>query len=146
MIANVIAEMRYAAQSHSPSRKTMSLGNDLGDGAEIGINQTTKNVAKAAKNMIDSSIKPIETAIKDVQAKDFSSIFDTSSFGANVSMTNRTVATIEGGALDTIANKLLQSNDRAIILQVDGKTFAETSINTINQLTRQSGTLALDIR
>lgn len=32
-----------------------------------------------------------------------------------------------------------------IILQVDGKTFAQTSINTINNLTRQSGKLGLVI-
>lgn len=32
-----------------------------------------------------------------------------------------------------------------IVLQVDGKTFAQTSINTINKLTKQSGKLALNI-
>jgi hypothetical protein len=32
-----------------------------------------------------------------------------------------------------------------IILQVDGKTFAETSVTTINQLTKQRGSLPLVI-
>lgn len=51
--------------------------------------------------------------------------------------------------LDKLAGML---NDRMggnsgqpIILQVDGKTFAQTSIDSINQLTRQQGKLALNI-
>lgn len=52
------------------------------------------------------------------------------------------------GWLDKLAGML---NDRMgggntpIILQVDGKTFAQTSIDSINQLTKQTGQLALNI-
>ena len=44
--------------------------------------------------------------------------------------------------LDRIAERL-SGNGTPIVLQVDGKTFAETSIDTINQLTRQKGSLPL---
>lgn len=48
--------------------------------------------------------------------------------------------------LDKIADRLAaRQGSTPIVLQVDGKTFAQTSINTINQLTRQTGTLALNI-
>ena len=49
--------------------------------------------------------------------------------------------------LDRIAERLNGSmnSNAPIVLQVDGKTFAETSIATINQLTRQTGSLALNI-
>lgn len=44
--------------------------------------------------------------------------------------------------LDRIAERL-QGGQQPIFLQVDGKTFAEISIETINQLTRQRGSLPL---
>ena len=48
--------------------------------------------------------------------------------------------------LDKIAERLsAKSTSTPVILQVDGKTFAQTSINTINQLTRQSGKLELNL-
>ena len=46
--------------------------------------------------------------------------------------------------LDRIAEKLAsKQSSTPIILQVDGKTFAKTSIDSINQLTKQTGTLGL---
>jgi hypothetical protein len=48
--------------------------------------------------------------------------------------------------LDRIAERLAgKQQDTPIVLTVDGKVFAQTSINTINQLTRQTGTLGLNI-
>lgn len=48
--------------------------------------------------------------------------------------------------LDKIADKLsARQGSTPIVLQVDGKTFAETSINTINALTRQTGSLKLNL-
>lgn len=44
--------------------------------------------------------------------------------------------------LDRIAERL-NGNGAPIILQVDGKTFAEISVNSINQLTKQRGSLPL---
>lgn len=47
--------------------------------------------------------------------------------------------------MDVLAARLaaFQGADRPIILQVDGKTFAKTSISAINNLTRQTGKLGL---
>lgn len=48
--------------------------------------------------------------------------------------------------IDKIADKLgARQGNTPVILQVDGKTFAETSINTINALTRQTGSLKLNL-
>lgn len=41
--------------------------------------------------------------------------------------------------------ELIQVDTVPIVLKVDGKTFAQTAISTINQLTQQTGTLALNI-
>lgn len=48
--------------------------------------------------------------------------------------------------MNVLATKLserMSAQNTPIVLQVDGKTFAQTSINTINQLTRQTGSLGL---
>ena len=49
--------------------------------------------------------------------------------------------------LDKIADKLSSKMGASgpIILQVDGKTFAEASIDSINALTRQRGSLGLNL-
>lgn len=48
--------------------------------------------------------------------------------------------------LDKIAEKLASKQPNTpVVLNVDGKTFAQTSINTINDLTRQTGSLKLNI-
>lgn len=50
------------------------------------------------------------------------------------------------GWLDKLANMLAErQGNTPIILQIDGKTFAQTSIDSINQLTRQSGKLSLNL-
>ena len=49
--------------------------------------------------------------------------------------------------LDKIADKLAAKQGATpIILEVDGKTFAQTSISSINQLTKQTGKLGLKLK
>ena len=50
-------------------------------------------------------------------------------------------------ALDMIAQKMVDRMglNTPIVLNVDGKVFAQTSINSINQLTRQTGSLGLNL-
>ena len=49
--------------------------------------------------------------------------------------------------LDKIADKLASKQaSTPIVLNVDGKTFAQTSINSINQLTKQTGKLGLKLQ
>lgn len=47
--------------------------------------------------------------------------------------------------LDKIAERLGAGSNRPIVLQVDGKTFAETSFNTMNDYIKQTGTMPLRI-
>lgn len=48
--------------------------------------------------------------------------------------------------LDKIADKLAaRQANTPIVLNVDGKTFAQTSVNAINQLTKQTGSLKLNL-
>lgn len=48
--------------------------------------------------------------------------------------------------LDVLADKLAaRQGATPIVLQIDGKTFAQTTVDSINQLTRQRGSLALNL-
>lgn len=48
--------------------------------------------------------------------------------------------------IDVLADKLAaREGNKPIVLMVDGKVFAQTTIDSINQLTRQTGSLALNI-
>lgn len=52
--------------------------------------------------------------------------------------------------MDILANRIAgvlgEGGDRPIVLQVDGKTFAQMAVKSINNLTRQQGKLALNLR
>lgn len=52
--------------------------------------------------------------------------------------------------IDILANRIAgilgQGGDRPIVLQIDGKTFAQVAVKSINNLTRQQGKLALNLR
>lgn len=47
--------------------------------------------------------------------------------------------------LATLITERMGGGNKPIVLTVDGKVFAQTSINTINELTRQTGSLKLNI-
>ena len=49
--------------------------------------------------------------------------------------------------LDKLADRLAArtGGSTPVVLNVDGKTFAQTAINTMNELTRQTGSLKLNI-
>lgn len=48
LVSGIISRMKKAADSNSPSKKTMAFGEDLGEGTEIGIDKSTKDVERAA--------------------------------------------------------------------------------------------------
>ena len=49
LVQGIISAMRKEADSHSPARKTIEFGEDVGEGAEIGIDNKTEDVAKAGQ-------------------------------------------------------------------------------------------------
>ena len=52
IVTSIIGAMRKAADSHSPSRKTISFGEDLGEGAEIGLTSTTPDLLSTARKQV----------------------------------------------------------------------------------------------
>lgn len=48
LVTGIISAMRKEADSNSPAQKTIDFGEDVGEGAEIGIDRKTKDVKRAA--------------------------------------------------------------------------------------------------
>lgn len=140
LIKSIWSAMRKEADSHSPSRKTMALGGDMGAGLEIGMEKSTDDVVKSAKNLVKESLIPFTASIEGVSWNNLSR-----SFGGNaVSMGLIANSNLnKDGLVSTGANV---SNTPAIIqLMVDKKVLAETSVDSINELTRATGKIPLAI-
>lgn len=136
LVANIWAAMRREAESHSPSRKTMRLGNDLGTGLEIGMEQEQNNVMRSAEKLVGASLMPIEASIQGVSWNGFNNL----SVGASL------MPNLQSNITSLNTDKWYESqmnSNTPIILQVDGRTFAQISVESINQLTRQMGELPL---
>ena len=54
LVQGVINAMRKEADSHSPSRKTIAFGEDVGEGPVIGIQRKTKDAKKAATEQVSA--------------------------------------------------------------------------------------------
>lgn len=146
LVSSIFSAMRKEADSHSPSKKTIALGEDLGAGAEIGLDNSTKDVTKAGENLITATLKPIEDSIRGLRMRNFNGIFDNLSLSASIgSYNNTSLNSINSQPLEAIAAKLAKDNNTQIILQVDGKTFAEVSIDTLNEYKKRTGKLPLQV-
>ncbi len=74
-IREAIAAARKEADSHSPSKKTIALGEDIGVGPGIGIENETDSAVKAAENQMDAVIDAYESESAANSGKSFGSTF-----------------------------------------------------------------------
>lgn len=61
LVNGILAAMRQAADSHSPSKETEDFGEDMGEGTEIGMENKTKDILQTARNQV----RGILSAYKD---------------------------------------------------------------------------------
>lgn len=54
LVTSIISAMREEGDTHSPSRKTMDFAEDMGAGAEIGLEKSTKGVKRAATGQAEA--------------------------------------------------------------------------------------------
>jgi len=139
IVSAIISAMRSEADSHSPSRKTIAFGEDLGEGAEIGIEKQSKHVVKASSDMVKDSLK----AIQGLSGINFKHTISGSIMQANpmpaLTASIDTSSTLP--LLNALGDKI--NDNTPIILQVDGKVFAQTAVETMNRRFRQLGKVDL---
>lgn len=147
IIGNIISAMKKAADSHSPSKKTKVLGKDIDAGLYGGMDEDADKAVKSARNLVEKSLLPIEASVKDVSVNGFDSLFNSSKFISTMQSSLKGRAIDNGGQWISalISGLTAAQGNTPIILQVDGKTFAQTSIDSINALTKQTGALSLKL-
>lgn len=149
IVSSIWNAMRSEAEVKSPSRKTMKLGQEIDRGLEYGIDKNSKDVISSAKDMVSKTILPIEGVVSDISYKNIGGIFNNAALGMDTSKSSGSlkagVADISSSHLMSQLAHLLGNSKTPIVLQVDGKVFAETAVSSINELTKQTGSLALNI-
>ena len=57
LVSDIVAAFRKEADSHSPSRKMIAFGEDMGEGAKIGLDEKTDDVLKTAKHQVQALLE-----------------------------------------------------------------------------------------
>lgn len=136
-----------------------TIGNAMSGTIKAAIN----GVLRTAVNIINGFISAINTAIKvlnavpgvsikklnklDVPKLAKGGIVDSATLSVIGEQGKEAVVPLENNTewLDMLEKRLSKGNDRQIILQVDGKTFAQIAVNSINDLTTLTGNLPLKL-
>ena len=141
------------------------VGTSIGDGIKSAVSNAVNKVLSSAVKIINGFITAINTAISvinaipgvsisklsklDVPKLAKGGIVDSATLAVVGEQGKEAIMPLENNTewIDTLADKLNARNNPTtpIVLNVDGKTFAQTSINTINDLTRQTGSLKLNV-
>lgn len=145
-VGNVLSFIKGLFGIHSPSKVFAGYGEYLVEGLGEGIIDNTSAATDAMEEMateveeafnpqLDFSVEP-----EDFKAQNLGTV---GAFDYNV---NQTINQDKNDWwIDRLVEKLIAATDKEIVLNVDGKAFAQTSINTINDYTRQTGKLALNL-
>lgn len=143
----------------------VSIGQKVGDGISGAVKAAINGVLKTAIGIINGFIGAINTAIKvinaipgvkiskldklDVPQLAKGGVIDSATLAVVGEAGKEAVVPLENNTewIDELAKKIKGGkggdNPAPVVLQVDGKTFAQTAIGTINDLTKQTGRLDL---
>lgn len=142
-VGNVLSFIKGLFGIHSPSRKMAEDGKYLVMGLGKGITDSTRYATDALKDIakqMEKAFKP-QLEVPEIDNIDVKGIIK---YGIQKQDLTRTPKKEE--IVEEVFNRISSSfGTTPVILQVDGKTFAETSIKTINTLTRQTGKLSLNL-
>lgn len=142
-VGNVLGFIKGLFGIHSPSKKMAEDGKYLVMGLGKGITDSTRYATDALKDtakQMEKAFKP-QLEVPEIDNIDVKGIIK---YGIQKQDLTRTPKKEE--IVEEVFNRISSSfGTTPVILQVDGKTFAETSIKTINTLTRQTGKLSLNL-
>lgn len=142
-VGNVLGFIKGLFGIHSPSKKMAEDGKYLVMGLGKGITDSTRYATDALKDtakQMEKAFKP-QLEVPEIDNIDVKGIIK---YGIQKQELTRTPKKEE--IVEEVFDRISSSfGTTPVILQVDGKTFAETSIKTINTLTRQTGKLSLNL-
>ena len=135
LVSGIISAMRKEADSHSPAQKTIDFGEDLGEGAEIGIERKTKDVAKAGERQAAAVINAYtdqevagQNALRGVAEQQ----------AARQASTQMMVAASNAPTLE----KILTAIEKGQVLTIDGDTLVGATAQRMDNALGQRRSLA----
>lgn len=149
MVKAAIAAARKAADSHSPSREMMSLGEDMGEGAAIGLENTTDDLLKTARKQVDAMLHeysdaPAQTeqvaqrSARDLQVQSRRAERSLYEQGAQLQAGMAQTVQSQAGVLD----KILAAIERGQVLTIDGDALVGATADRYDSTLGQRRALA----
>lgn len=149
MVKAAIAAAREAADSHSPSREMMSLGEDMGEGAAIGLENTTDDLLKTARKQVNEMLReysdaPAQTeqvaqrSAQELQAQ--SRRAERSLYEQGAQLQADMAGTVQSQA--GILGKILTAIERGQILTIDGDALVGATADRYDSTLGQRRALA----
>jgi len=140
--AAAIAQIREAvkaakkeAEINSPSKKTMAIGEGMGEGAEVGIEHKTKDVERAATNQA-AAILDAYSAQELAGQRALRSVAD------QQAARQATIQTAAAASNATMLEKILAAIQEGQVLTLDGDTLVGATANRMDTALGQRRALA----
>lgn len=125
VVSGIISAMRTAADSHSPSRKTIAFGEDMGEGTEIGLENTTKDLRRAATNQAAAILE----GYRSQELTGQNTLRQIAEQQASHAMSEQmTMASANAPMLE----KILSAIERGQVLLIDGDTLVGATANRMD--------------
>ena len=135
IVDNIIAAMRKEGDTHSPSKKTMAFGEDMGAGAEVGLEKSTPNVVKAGQRQAAALID----AYDDQNIAGQEALRGVAERQAAQQVSTQMLAASSNGAM---LEKILTAIEKGQVLTIDGDTLVGATAQKMDNALGQRRALA----
>lgn len=125
LVAGFLAAARNEADSHSPSRKAIKIFEDIGEGAEIGVENKTDDVARAGKEQASALLG----AYREQEVNAQRSLRNIAEQEAARQTAGRLEAAASNGPM---LEKILGAIEKGQVLTIDGDTLVGATANKMD--------------
>lgn len=136
IVTSIISAMRKEADSHSPSRKMIDFGEDMGEGAAIGMENKSDRIDDVARDQVDGILDTYSDAGGTTGQSVFNSI--KSQDRAQSNQAQSALSAAYGDKLD----RILAAIERGQILTLDGDAVVGGTASRMNNKLGQLRVLA----
>jgi hypothetical protein len=119
--------MKKAADSNSPSKKTMAFGEDLGEGTDIGLESKTKDLMGTARKQVSRLLDAYQDEGEDAGPQAIRSV--SAQAASKSSQFLQGFANSSGSKLD----KILAAIERGQVLVLDGDAVVGGTADRMNR-------------
>lgn len=137
IISGIISAMRKEADSHSPSKKTIDFGEDLGEGTEIGLDNKTDDVVKSAENQVGKVMKAYDYDL----TKPMISIGGFGELPIERNISSTLEQNLNNSSLASLISAVAELANRPIVLNVNDRTIAEVTASASDSVNGLRNTL-----